>query len=546
MGVVDDLLQAREAYERREWVAAYEALSGLGDAGRDAAALDGDDFARLATAAYLTGRKNDCIQALQRAYQIHLDADDSLAAVRCAFWLALVLMTTGEPAVGGGWVARAQRLLQDVPDDVVERGYVLIHLMFRHIMAGEFGPAHEYAAQIADYGRRFNDPDLIAMGVSSQGRLALYAGRVPEGLALLDEAMVSIATGAVSPIFAGHVYCSMIEACQEISDFGRATEWTVALTSWCDRQPGLVPFTGQCAVHRGQIMRLRGAFDAALEEFAKAVERYVEAGTASAAGLAMAERGDVLRMRGQFDAAEAAYAEALGYGHEPQPGLALLWLARGRVAAAVGAIKRLLAEPRDPVHRSQLLPAAVEILLAAGETDLATDTSAELSEIAAGFDCAALRAMANRAAGHVALTRTDHAGAIPALRRAGRLWNELGAPYEAARCAVLLGRALRALGDEDSAVAELATARRTFAGLGARPAEREAAALLHPCAPGGLSAREIEVLRLVAAGKTNAEIAAALFLSEKTVARHLSNMFAKIDVTSRTAAAAFAFEHRLV
>jgi DNA-binding CsgD family transcriptional regulator len=254
----------------------------------------------------------------------------------------------------------------------------------------------------------------------------------------------------------------------------------------------------------------------------------------------------VLRILGQFDAAEAAYTEALGYGYEPQPGLALLWLAWGRTPAAVGAIKRLLAEPRDPVHRPQLLPAAVEVLLAAGETDLAAHTSAELSEIAAGFGCLGLRAMASRAAGHVALTRGDHANAIIELRRACRRWNELGAPYETARSGVLLGRALRALGDEDSAAAELATARRTFAGLGAGPAEREAAALLQPSAPAGLSAREVEVLRLVAAGKTNPQIAAELFLSEKTVARHLSNIFAKLDVTSRTAAAAFAFEHRLV
>ncbi len=293
-------------------------------------------------------------------------------------------------------------------------------------------------------------------------------------------------------------------------------------------------------------MRLRGAFDEAIEEFTKAVERYVEADTVQAAGLAAAERGDVLRIRGWFDAAEAVYEQARGYGHEPQPGLALLWLARGRVAAAVAAIKRLLAEPRDVVHRSQLLPAAVEVLLAAGETDLAADTSAELSEIAGGFGCVALRAMANRAAGHVALARGDHAGAIGELRGAGRLWHELGAPYESARCALLLGQALRGLGDEDSAVAELTNAHRTFAALGAIPAEREAAALLHPCAPGGLSAREVEVLRLVAAGKTNSEIAAGLLLSEKTVARHLSNIFAKVDVTSRTAAAAYAYEHGLV
>jgi DNA-binding CsgD family transcriptional regulator len=546
LGVVDDLLLAHEAYERRDWLAAYEALSGLVGAGRDAGTLDGEGFVRLATAAYLTGRKNDCVQALQRAYQLNLDDDDRLAAVRAAFWLALVLTTSGESAVGGGWVSRAQRLLEDVSGDVVERGYVMVPVMFRHVFAGEFEPVYECAVQITDYGRRFDDANLVAMGVMSQGRLALYSGRVPEGLALLDEAMVSIATGAVSPIFAGHVYCTMIEGCQEISDFGRATEWTVALTHWCDEQPGLVPFTGQCAVHRGQIMRLQGAFDEALEEFAKAVRRYLETDTGPAAGLALAERGDVLRIRGQFDAAEAAYTEALGFGHEPQPSLALLWLAQGRVGAAAAAIKRLLAEPRDAVHRSQLLPGAVEILLAADGADLAADASAELSEIAAGFGCAALRAMAGGAAGHVALSRGDHADAIAELRRAGRLWNELGAPYETARCGVLLGRALRALGDEDSAAAELDAAHRTFAALDAAPAEREAANLLHPRAPGGLSAREIEVLRLVAAGKTNPAIATALVLSEKTVARHLSNIFAKLGVTSRTAAAAFAFEHRLV
>ncbi|MBJ8343478.1 helix-turn-helix transcriptional regulator [Antrihabitans sp. YC2-6] len=542
MGVVEDLLQARDAYERREWLQAYDALSRLGDDG----SADGADLVKLATAAYLTGRKNDCVQALQRAYQLHVDAGDALAAIRCAFWLATVLATTGEPAIGGGWAARGQRLLDDVPDDVVERGYLRIPVMFQHIAAGEFGAAQEHAIEVADYGRRFGDPDLLAMGISAQGRFAMYSGRVPEGLALMDEAMVYIATGRVSPIFAGQVYCAMIEGCQEVSDFGRAAEWTVALTTWCDGQPGLISFTGQCAVHRGQIMRLRGAFDAALEEFARAVQRYVAADTLAAAGLALAERGDVFRVRGEYAAADAAYNEALGYGHEPQPGLALLWLALGREGAAVAAIKRLLAEVRDPVHRSQLLPAAIEILIAGGETDLAAEASKELSEIAAGFGCVALRAMTNAAAGHLALARGDHADATPQLRRACRLWNELAAPYEAARCAVLLARALRALGDEDSAIVELRSAKQTFAALGAAPDARDVAALLDPCLPGGLSSREAEVLRLVAVGKTNPDIAATLFLSEKTVARHLSNIFTKIGVTSRTAAAAFAFEHRLV
>ena len=342
MGVVEELIRAREAYGRREWLAAYD---GLSDAAPDE--LAADDFVRLATAAYLLGRRNDCVQALQRAYQLNLDAGDTLAAVRSAFWLALVLLTSGETAIGGGWVARSQRLLAEADGDVVERGYLLIHLMYRHIFAGEFAAAYELAEQIAGYGHRYRDPDLIAMGLSSQGRLLLYGGRVPEGLALLDESMVGVAAGEVSTIFAGNIYCSMIEACQEIADFDRAARWTAALTTWCAQQPGLVPFTGQCAVHRGQIMRAQGAFDEALTEFDLAVQRYLADQAPGPAGLAMAERGDVLRIRGDLTGAQAAYERAVAFGHEPQPGLALLWLAQGRTEAAVAAIRRLLGEAAD-------------------------------------------------------------------------------------------------------------------------------------------------------------------------------------------------------
>lgn len=542
MGVVEELIQARDAYDRREWVAAYEGLSSV-----DGGALRIDDFALLATAAYLVGRRNDCIQALQRAYQGHLDAGDTLAAVRCAFWLAMVLLTSGETAVGGGWVARSQRLLEDVSEDVVERGYVLIHLMFRHIFQAEFSQAQQYAVEITAYGRRFRDPDLLAMGLASQGRLALYSGRVPEGLALLDEAMVGIAAGEVSPIFAGQIYCSMIEACQEISDFARVAEWTRALTTWCDAQPGLLPFTGQCAVHRGQVMRVRGAYVAALDEFDRAALRHKANEDLPPLGLVASERGQVLRIRGDLAAAEAAFVEAINFGHDPQPALALLWLAKGRTAAAVGAIRRLLAEPRDPVHRTQLLPGAIEVLLAAGFLDEVRPLVEEFSAVAAGFGCSALIAMAGYAAGSLALTEGDPATALPQFRKVMQLWGALDAPYEVARTRVLIGRAFRELGDKDSAAAELAAARRTFTELGAIPAAQEIDRLLiRAAAPGGLTAREVEVLRLVASGKSNQEIAGALFLSTKTVARHLSNIFTKIDVSSRTAAAAYAHEHGLV
>jgi len=419
-------------------------------------------------------------------------------------------------------------------------------VMFRHIFAGEFEPAFELALEITDYGRRFAEPDLIANGLNAQGRMLLYSGRVPEGLALLDEAMIGISTGDVSPIVAGEVYCSMIEACQEVSDYGRAAEWTSALAGWIDAQPGLVPFTGQCAVHRGQIMRVRGAFAQAVEEFELATQRYVEADTPAPAGLAMGECGGVRRILGDLDGAEASYERAVGYGYEPQPGLALLWLARGRTAAAMGAVRRLLAEPRDPVHRSQLLPGSVEVLLAAGDVEQASAVAGELVGIAEAFGCPALQAMAHFARGSTLLAGGDPAAAVPELRKALHRWQSLGAPYEAARCRVLMGKGLRELGDDESAASELAAARRAFHELGTKPAEQEVARLIAPANPAGLTDREVEVLRLVATGKSNPEIAATLVLSEKTVARHLSNIFTKLDVASRTAAAAFAFENRIV
>jgi DNA-binding CsgD family transcriptional regulator len=539
MGMVDELVRAREAYERREWVAAYESLASVDS-------LAGDDFDRLGTAAFLLARKNDCVMAYQRAYQAHLDAGDPLAAVRSAFFLALELFTSGEPAIGGGWVARAARLLDDIDGDVAERGYLLIHLMFRHIMTADWETALELAIQVTDYGRRFADADLLAMGLSARGRLATRDGQVPEGLAMLDESMVGIAAGEVSPIFAGQIYCSMIEACQELSDFGRAAEWTAALSAWCDSQPGLVAFTGQCAVHRGQIMRVRGAYAEALDEFERATRRYLDLESPDPAGLAFCERGNVLRITGEYAAADDCYTSAVAHGHDPQPGLALLWLARGREAAAVNAVHRLLAEPRDPVGRSQILPAAVDVLLATDHTDEAGALTAELHSIAHRLGCDALLAMAGYATGHHLLVTGQPATALAELRRASRLWAGLSAPYENARSRLLIGRALRALGDEESAVTELAAARRTFSELGATPSEHDAARLLQPEAPSGLTAREIEVLRLVSAGRTNPEIAAMLVLSEKTVARHLSNIFTKINVTTRTAAAAFAFENRIV
>jgi DNA-binding CsgD family transcriptional regulator len=431
--------------------------------------------------------------------------------------------------------------------DGPERGWVAFLRMFRSLAAGAYDDAAAAADEATDVGRRHHDADLLAMGLCSKGRLALYAGRVADGLTLLDEAMVRVIAGEASPIVAGHVYCTAIEGCQEISDFGRVAEWTSALERWCAAQPGLLAFTGQCAVHRGQLMRVRGEWAAALDELELATRRYAQVGTPDAAGLAAYEAGDVHRLRGDWEQADAAFQVAADHGYDPQPGLALLWLARGRADAARAALGRLLAGGGGPVQRSRLLPAAVEVLVACGDLDRAREGSGELGSLAAAFGCVSMEAMAAQASGAVELACGDPSGALPYLRKAHQLWTRAEAPYERALVQLLMGRALAAVGDLESSRRELEAARTTFRRLGADPAADDASQLLAPpTLPAGLTAREVEVIRLVASGRSNAQIATALVLSEKTVARHLSNIFGKLDVSSRTAATAYAFEHGLV
>ena len=539
---VDRLSEAWLAFDRHDWLAAYDGLARTADG-----ALHADDFVLLAKAAYLLGRTNDCVQAMQRAHQGYVAGGDTLSAVRCAFWLAMVLFLGGEMAVGGGWVARCQRLLQDVEGDVVERGYALVHVMFLAVARGQYDEATRVSDEVTSYGRRFQDADLLAIGLCVRGRSSIYQDAVPEGLAHLDEAMVGVAAGEVSPLMAGQVWCAVIEACQEVGDFARVEQWTRALTAWCDAQPGLLTFTGQCAMHRGQVRRARGDFRGALAEFTEAESRYRALGASPAVGFLMYERGEVHRVLGEHDAAEEAFTRATELGFDPQPGLALLWLQQGRTDAGAHAVRRLLAEPRDVVHRARVLPGAIEVLLAGGDLAGARLVEEELAGIAERFGCPSLLAAAAFCDGAVALAEGDPEQALASLRAAAHAWRVLGSDYECARTMVLLGQVLRGAGDDRSAVGELEAARRTLVRLGAVPAAQAAARLLAPAAlPRGLTEREVQVLRLVAGGRTNGDIAVVLFLSEKTVARHLSNIFTKIDVSSRTAAAAFAFENDLV
>jgi DNA-binding CsgD family transcriptional regulator len=247
-------------------------------------------------------------------------------------------------------------------------------------------------------------------------------------------------------------------------------------------------------------------------------------------------------LRGELAEAEAAYRRASDWGRAPLPGLALLRLAQGRTAAAEATVRRVLDESRDGLIRSTMLGPAVDVLLAAGDVPAAREAADELAAIAAGVDLPAAGAAASGAAGAVLLAEGDPKAALGPLRAAWLGWRELDAPYEAARVRVLLGRACRQLGDEDGAALELDAARATFEQLGARPD----LARLDARPGGGLTAREVEVLALVARGKTNRAIAEDLVISEKTVARHLSNIFTKLGLSSRAAATAYAYEHDLV
>ena len=515
-------VDVREAFERRAWKDVHAALS-------RAAALGAGDLERLAVATYMLGDESAYVDALERAHQARIEAGDVERAVRCAFWIGLQLTLRGEVARATGWIARAQRLLGG--RDCVEQGYVAL--------LTAFGDARELAAA-TEIGQRFGDADLFSLAVHQQGSVLLREGRATEGLSLLDEAMVAVTAGELSPIVTGLIYCSVIEGCQQAHELRRAQEWTAALTRWCDQQQDLVAFTGRCLVHRSEIMQVHGAWEDALEEARQAGERL---GEGVAAGQAHYRRGELLRLRGDAEAAEEAYREASRCGWEPQPGRALLRLAQGRPDAAAAAIRRVAAETAEPLRRVALLPARVEIALATGDLEAAQAAGDELAALAGTMPSTLLAAANAQARGATLLAGGDPRAALGALREAAAAWHELEAPYEGARVRELVCLACRALGDEDSAALELEAARDAYLRLGAAP---DAARLEGGDAGHGLSPRELQVLRLVAAGATNRAIAEELVLSERTVDRHVSNILAKLRVPSRAAATAWAYEHRLV
>ena len=536
---------ARSAFARRAWADAHESFVSAGRLDE----LDADDLERLATAAYLGGRDRSSTDAWAAAHRVRLDSGDADGAVLCAFWAAFGLITRGELSEGGGWLARAEHLVDEYGLDGVCTGYLQVPHALQSLERGDHTDAFRQFEVAGAIARRLQDPDLAAFSILGRGQALCCLGRTDEGVAHFDEVMVAVTNGEVSPVVAGIVYCAVIDECQHAFDVSRAFEWTVALSHWCRDQPDLVPYRGQCLVHRAQILQLRGAWNEAFDEAQLARERLAEP-PHPAIGMAHYQLGELQRLRGDLDDAIESYGRAQELGRSPHPGMALLLLARNEVDAAAAAIDTAIAGSVDAVSRAHQLPAYVEIMLAAGRLDDAGRAATELAALADRTPTEYLRAVAAQASGAVAAARGEARLALAPLRNALVLWSRLEVPYEAARCRVLLADACHALGDDMTAGLELAAARRTFAQLGARSrlAGRRSTSEPDHVEPddGVLTDRELQMLRRIARGATNPDIADEMFVSVKTVERHVSNILRKLDVPNRAAATAAAFEMGLM
>jgi len=539
------LARGSEAFQKRAWRDAFTLLFSADQQ----LPLEPGYLVLLSQAAFLIGKEQEGAEALGRAHQSYLSAGHTVLAAKCAFWLGFTALLNGESAKGTGWLSRAGRLLEDQPQ-CVEHGYLLLPNGYRAVHSGEPGIAHAFFQQAAAIAKQFDDKDLMALALQGQGRSLIRKGEIEKGLALLDEAMIAVTAGEVSPLNAGGVFCSVLDACGEVFDLERAQEWSVALKTWCDSQPDIMPYRGHCLIRRAELLHLRGAWSEAFDEAKRACECLALPSPRAALGGAFYQVGEIERVRGNLHEAEKAFGEAAKWTHNMGPGLARLRLAQDKTDVANALIRRMSDQVLEPARRALVLDAWVEIALAANDLDSARMAGQELTSLSERFNFPFVRALRSRNAGALLLADNKPDAALAELEQSRALWHDLQVPYEAARVGCLIARVYRKMGDEESAAVEFGEAQSIFGKLGASldlacvVKEKELKRRLD--VPGPLTEREIEVLRLVAGGKTNRGIAAGLNISEKTVARHLSNIFTKLNLDSRTAATVYALEQKLL
>lgn len=474
VGVGDDALSAgRAAAGRHAWREAFELLTAADQGG----GLSADDLEKLAEAAWWNGRLDACINARERAFPLYLENDQPRRAALVALALAKDYYGRRASTIGTAWLHHGERLIEDEAEGI-EHGHLA---RLRAVMAlegeGNFDRALAFAQKALEIGTRFHDRDLMALGLHDQGRVLAAKGQVADGMALLDEATIAAVSGELKPMTTGIIYCNLIDVCEQLADYRRAREWTEAASRWCERQ-AIAGFPGMCRVHRAEVMWLRGTWQDAEQEARRACEELREFNVGYAAE-ALYRVGEIRLSRGDLPAAEEAFREAHELGRDPQPGLALVRLAEGKVEAAASAIRRALAAEARPLARLRLLPAQAEIALAGGDLPGAQAAAQELEAAAEAYGTAAVRAQALQARAAVSLAEADQEAAVRQLCTALELWRQVEAPYEEAKARVSLAAGYQAGGDTEGAILELQAARAGFARLGAMTAERDATRRLH-------------------------------------------------------------------
>ncbi|MGH9012519.1 MAG: LuxR C-terminal-related transcriptional regulator [Acidimicrobiia bacterium] len=536
------LERARAAARQGSWAEALDLFGRL-----DPSELAPDDHEAMADAAWWSCRLDDSVAARQHAYVGYLAVDEPRRAAYAAWFLSVDYGIKGESAVGSGWLRRAQRHLAAHPD-CVERGFLAVTESEIACATGDFELARARAERAVELGERCGSLDLHAMGIQTLGRVLLACGEAREGMALLDEAMTLVHAQRLSPLFTGWIYCNVVAACMERADLGRAGEWTEVAMTWCGSISDITPFHGICRMHRVEIAALRGEWEQAESEALRTVEE-MQGLEQHVVAEALYAIGEIHLRRGHLPTAEDWFMRAHQLGRDPQPGLAMIRLAQGKLDAAKAALRLSLASTRELTYQhARLLAAQVDVSIAAEDVGTAGEAVEALERAASETPTTLLEATALTARASLHLASEQLEEALRYASRAWPLWQQLKLPYVAAKARMIIGLASKRGGDTERAQLELEAARAAFERLGATLDARAAAEQLGDAAdlPRGLSARELEVLRLVAAGKTNREIAAAMIISEHTVSRHLQNIFRKLEVSSRAAATAFAFEHALV
>lgn len=527
------LLEAgRAAAARLDWAGAHRDLTRAADH----QALRADDLLLLSDAAWWLGRMAETMALSERVHRLYVEEGRLDRAALCALTTGELWLISGEVPVGLGWIARARRLLAELPEGEVH-GYLVFADGQLALETGDDAAVSAATRRLADLARRQASPTLEALGLLLAGTQAVRAGRTTEGFALLDEAMLPVLAGQVEDGFAGNLYCQVMGLCAEVGDVRRMRTWLRTTEKWCARFSDAVMFVGICRMHRVQLLVLDAAWDEAARE-AGLVQRELAEMNAMAVAEAHYQLGELHRRRGVLDDAAREYDAARALGHAAQPGAALLRLAEGRPEDAWSAIAGAL-EAGPPPSRWRCLGPAVEIALAGRRLTAATALADELTAVAERTPGSLFRAAAPAARGRIDLADGRPAAAVVALREAVRTYTDLGVPHEAAQVQALLAEACAAAGvptDAEAAASAAAEARRR---LGLLPSP-------HRTTSGTLTAREREVLRLVADGASNHDVAEQLTLSDKTVGRHLANVYAKLGVTSRTAAVARAREQRLI